>query len=268
MEKDNKSLLQEYCHKNHISLPLYKSYITGGTHHQPVWSASVVVGTNNYKPQGQFFTRKESEKKAAQLAYTLLLPQFEETDMTKSNSQLRNTYKNPLPPPLLLIPKLDVSIDIDTYVTEDNPVTVVTPNSKLDKTQYIDSIPYFNDLSTNTIYVIDLENIQPNFPSNIGVLNLCIHFFLSSFSTVDADKYKDIGVIHIIDSSSSEAADHFMTYKVAQLSLNVSKTANFVIVSRDKSSSILTHMLKVDGFNVTHIKSAKELSSYLLTQSV
>lgn len=146
----------------------------------------------------------------------------------------------------------------------------ISPGGLSDNT--VNTTDLSDDLLKNThhIAIIDLENIQPKLASDLPK-NLSVHGFVSTFSTVKTDRYADVCTIHSIDNSNSEAVDHFITYTVGKLvdkllnesPRNTTQPTAFIIVSRDKSSSILVHMLQKEGFCVLHFKTASAFTQYI-----
>ena len=64
-KKDYKSQLQEYCHKNQVSLPKYELLKTSGAMHQQQFFVAVTVGEKHCEGSG--LTRKAAEQEAAKL---------------------------------------------------------------------------------------------------------------------------------------------------------------------------------------------------------
>lgn len=62
-----KNKLQEYCHKNGLSLPIYSSCREGGSDHEPVFRAILTVANQTFEGKGS--NKKEAEKNAAKKAY-------------------------------------------------------------------------------------------------------------------------------------------------------------------------------------------------------
>jgi len=179
---------------------------------------------------------------------------FDTLNKTNNEDVLTEVFDDTSLMTSLMIPnnKEDIAIDLKSNLW-DIEVPPLRSDNALGIKQY----------DNTRIIVIDLENIQPSFPQHMARFEYNMHFFLSSYSTIDPEKYQAFGKVHIIDSSGSEAADHFMTYKIAQLAIKTPTNTEFIIVSRDKSSSLLVHMLKHDGFTTTHLKNAKAIESLL-----
>jgi len=123
--------------------------------------------------------------------------------------------------------------------------------------------PLLNTLTDKTRYIfIDLENIQPNL-TDISVPKENINCFLSTYSSVNADKYKNVSTIHTINFSESDSADYLLTFTAAEISVNASKFDEFIIVSRDRKMAILAYILHTKGFDVLHFKRAAEFEAYI-----
>ena len=114
---------------------------------------------------------------------------------------------------------------------------------------------------------IDLENIQPNIPSNLHNTNSyrAIYGFHSTYATIDLSRYKTHMNLISVDSPVTEAADHLLTYHIGKLigGHKISKNDQLAVVSRDKASAIIVHMLTIDGYKVDHYKSARDFESSL-----
>lgn len=109
-----------------------------------------------------------------------------------------------------------------------------------------------------TIVLIDLENQKPDVAS-LQKPTYEYHMFYSSFSTVNTSAYENYAKLHMIDMGQSEAADHYLTFWTARHSMSAEKNTNYIVVSRDKSSEVIVWLLKAEGFNVLHYKSAELL---------
>jgi hypothetical protein len=110
------------------------------------------------------------------------------------------------------------------------------------------------------IALIDIENLQPILDRNKPVE---YHLFMSEYSAVDTGKYEICApYIHKIDSSNTDAADHFMTYHAAKLTLQ-KPIRQYIILSRDKASGILATILAQEGFLVKHFKEVNTFHSFI-----
>lgn len=234
-----KNLLQEWCQKNKVHLPIYKTENTTGVSHTHAWKSSVLVGTKYYYSEPKT-NKREAEQDSAKSAYTLLSSWTEKSIEQKE--------------PLLQIEQSDLQtkpMQPDLYIDEQEP-TVFTfrrPDAP----------------SSNRYAFIDLENIQPN-PNDLKNANANIFGFYSTYSTVDVAKYEPYVKLISIDSPVTEAADHLLTYFIGKLigAEGLIPNENQIsIVSRDKASAIIVHLLTVDGFDVTHYKNAKDFETSL-----
>ena len=234
MSLNYKGILQEYCQKNCLSLPLYLTKSDNSNKLQIKWNTMIEIGDilNSRVMSDAFNDKKGSEQDAARKLYNKL------TNITNNNH---------------------IIDDLKIYNTSNafynlNPVTnnlnLTTLNS--------------NDALCEKIYFVDLENIQPEVPLKFNNKNTNIHYFSSMFSSVVVEKYSNYGQIHIINNSNSDATDHYMTYFVAKLLPKLHFNVEISIVSRDKSSSILTYLLTQDGFKVNHLTTAEQFKQDLL----
>jgi len=214
-----KAAIQEHCQKNGFDLPVYTSKSVGPPH-QPSWTAKVVLGNEIFLSRPEP-TRKLAEQSAAAHAAESIQP------------------KTPKAP----------RFNIRRIIVDDDK----TNNNEIGNTDNTDQLPTLSYKLENTLIAVDLENIQPNFKHKVDAN---IQYFMSSYSTIDASKYD--GKVNVIDCAHSDAADHYMTFVIARMTMILSRR-KVVIASRDKSSGILAHMLKKNGYDVTHVKSAQAL---------
>lgn len=124
--------------------------------------------------------------------------------------------------------------------------------------------------------LIDIENIQPNLDhyalwlrkQTSKTVNICLHFFASTFSTIKMDRYiKCGGNVTYIATGEKNAADHLMTFCAAEIAASSNPTSTlFVVVSRDAASCVLVHILeKMRGFRVQSFQKANAFESFLKT---
>jgi hypothetical protein len=66
------NILQEYCSRNHIADPIYKSVLFNNLH-GTLWSSTVIVAGSSYHSTKQW-TKKKSEYSAASKACSYILP--------------------------------------------------------------------------------------------------------------------------------------------------------------------------------------------------
>lgn len=118
-----------------------------------------------------------------------------------------------------------------------------------------------NNNEDKYICFVDLENI--NYPIISKPDNVIIYCYLSSYSTVDTSTWEKVSNIFKIDSAISDAADHLMTYEIGKLVNQIPKSTKIIIASRDRMSAVLTQLLTTDGYQVIHVKFAKDLKAIL-----
>lgn len=219
-----KNILQEYCQKNKLELPIYTSKASNNSHN-PIWTANVFINNKIFN-SGEFSTRKSAEQHAAELAYNHFIQPIQKPIQQQPIQQ----------PEYNLFDLFDTNTDV---------------NTNTDTKQDVFHVKKYK--CPNAIIAVDLENIQPDF---VYEVDADIHYFKSSYSTVSHEKYN--GKIHIIDCSHSDAADHYMTFIMARLT-SVKTNQKIIIASRDKSSGILAHILNNEGYNVIHVKTSNDL---------
>lgn len=66
----SKNILQEYCQKNKIPMPIYNTVIIGGTQTIPIFESTLIFNKNTYCATGA--TKIMAEKKVAQSVYQSL----------------------------------------------------------------------------------------------------------------------------------------------------------------------------------------------------
>jgi hypothetical protein len=279
--KNYKNLIQEYSQKYKYSLPEYTTNVVGGSSHLPLWVSSVLINNKLFKTDTTYSSKKTAQQQVAYLAYDSLVLHNDDhslspvspfwpsqnfiididsdNDETQSNSNTNKIPNPQFPNNLTLNNVSNVSnVSLSRYSSLTSPqLSGYSPNNNSNTYQN----NQYQQGSDSIIVAIDLENIQPIMPEkyNRSFFLFNMHFFLSCYSTVDPKKYIQYGQVHIIDSSNADASDHFMTYKIAQLTFEISTSTKVIIASRDKSSSILAQMLVTDGYNVTHVKSSTSL---------
>lgn len=116
-------------------------------------------------------------------------------------------------------------------------------------------------LEGDYVCFVDLENINYLITSKPD--NIKIYCYLSSYSTVDTSTWEKVATVVKIDSAIPDAADHLMTYEIGKLIHLLPTTTKIIIASRDKMSAVLTQLLTHDGYQVTHVKFAKDLKAIL-----
>jgi hypothetical protein len=219
----HKNTLQEYCQKHKIAFPIYKTHPPTNIQEQN-WTATVSCYNHECTSIGNFLKIREAEQNAAKQMYEFITRSMVSQPALQSVSHVQSVLQ-----PVL------------------QPVPQPVPQTVLPNKYHI---------------FIDLENIQPVIPDRLlPIIN--IYCFLSSFSAVDIEKYKNVANIYIIDNNGSDATDHFMSYKAGELSVNIPKTDIFIVVSRDKSSGVLTHILSTAGYRVEHYKNSKTFEQFI-----
>jgi hypothetical protein len=87
-----KNKLQEYCQKNNMALPVYFS-ICEGESHLPRWKSKINID-NNFSLMGDpFWTKKEAEQNAAEMAYKVLIAEKLEEANKLTNNRLEEANK-------------------------------------------------------------------------------------------------------------------------------------------------------------------------------
>jgi hypothetical protein len=119
-----------------------------------------------------------------------------------------------------------------------------------------EEIDIFVRKSPEWIALIDVEELRPNIDRNKPVE---YHFFLSKFSCVNMDKYKNCApIIHKVEYG----CDYFMTYYVGKLTIE-SVIRKYIIVSKERASIILAKALLQEGFVVEHFDDVDKFESFI-----
>jgi hypothetical protein len=239
MSLNFKNTLQEYCQKNKLQLPHYTSTSIGNSHCLQ-WSCTVSVSDVKFTTGKLHSSKKQAEQEAAENACNKLIYKQYVQKETNILDLLGSVLPNTTPP--------NKSVFDDLLETKVDPVICDLP---------------INNQSSNTftIVLVDLENVQPiisKIPDNT-----IIYCFLSTYSTVDVNKYVDLCKVIKVDSGVADAADHLITYQAGKLLSVYSTDTKFVIASRDRSSAVLATLLTQDKYKVTHFKTARELEEFL-----
>lgn len=263
-----KNKLQEYCQQKGFPLPVYSSRIVSGDPHSPQWVATLTAFGNKYHSDPKN-NKREAEQQVA--CDVFMLTQDTSSTLDLSKAETKESDNKPVTPTKPATPTRSVT-----------PTKPDTPDSKQVTYKHIEE-----SLTDRRLAFIDLENIQPVFNletqptlrpkyqlyTTSTTLDLPastqpevkMYGFLSTYSTVDVSKYKPYMEIVTIDSPVTEAADHLLTYTIGKMIGNkqITKTDHISIVSRDKASAIIVHMLQHEGYQVTHYKNAKDFESSL-----
>jgi len=300
MSNNYKNKLQEYCQKNNLSMPIYFS-VHEGESHMPKWSSKVYLKDCFTITGGYHWTKKDAEQDVAKLAYEVLMDESEESTSESSikieHKSCINT-SNIAAPVICNIEKnnnivnsnvsskgylINIPPSINANATNAATTNAATTNNNLKQTENTSSDiteKFFNEnkdllrlenlnidwndtkLAGRTIVLIDLENMQPNINRLSKSIDK-IYFFMSVFSTVDADKYKNYGEIIKIDSAINDAADHLMSYYAGKLTNSLDKSVPIIIGSRDRSSAILVALMRLEGYIVEHHTKVQTLEKAL-----
>lgn len=224
-EINYKNKLQELCQKSKQQLPRYTVY-SNGPAHITKWIADVTVCGKKFHTTRSHDKLILAEQEAACIAYDYLQSRSLPASTSQSHQQLI---------PSLQLPPLQ-------QPQQSEEILFIPKNLK--------------------VVFVDLENIKMTAP--IELPNYIFYGFHSTYSTVSLDKIPSHIITIVIDSPHSEATDHSMTFHASRISLKYNKsTTNFIILSRDKSSAILTHLLKTEGYNVVHYKSEIEFLHHI-----
>lgn len=235
-EINYKNKLQEFCQKNKQQLPRYTVY-SNGPAHITKWIADVTVCGKKFHTSKSHDKLISAEQEAACIAYNYL--------------QTESLYQQP------------------TTLQHQRHHSLLSSNKFLQPNHHQPTILQHQQQSEEILFVpknlnvvfVDLENIKMSAP--IELSNYIFYGFHSTYSTVSLDKVPSHIISIVIDSPHSEATDHAMTFHASRISLKYNKDTNFVILSRDKSSAVLTHLLKTEGYNVVHYKSEIEFLHHI-----
>lgn len=264
-----KTMLQEICQKNAYKMPIYDTINAGYIRDSNVilWRTILTVFDRKYETPETFRNKKDSENYIASAAYNDYIQAYElyhkktyniqsiPIDIIPQTQQLNSNTRTPYNTPELV--SINHNTNINTLLTQLQDIDInqkpvldnskpVLDNSKKQETKYI--------------VLIDLENVQPtlkHFNKNIEY-----YCFYSSYTTVDISKYKKICIMNEIAHPTSEAADHLITYNASKLA---SKNPNhtFIILSNDKSMSVLQKLLTDDNINTVHINKGTKFTEYM-----
>lgn len=236
-EINYKNKLQELCQKSKQQLPRYTVY-SNGPAHITKWIADVTVCGKKFHTTKSHDKLILAEQEAACIAYNYL-------QSKATTTPIQSTTTNSQPQP------------ITQQLQPTTPRQFTTPINQQQQSEEILFIP-----KNLKVVFVDLENIKMTAP--IELPNYVFYGFHSTYSTVSLDKVPSHIISIVIDSPHSEATDHSMTFHASRISLKYSKSdTNFIILSRDKSSAILTHLLKTEGYNVVHYKSEIEFLHHI-----
>lgn len=271
-----KTMLQEICQKNAYKMPIYDTINAGYIRDSNVnlWRTILTVFDRKYETPETFRNKKESENYIASAAYNDYIQAYElyhkktyniqsiPIDIIPQTQQLNSNTRTPYNTPELV--SINHNTNINTLLTQLQDIDInqrpIVDNSKsvLDNSKSI--VDNSKKQETKYIVLIDLENVQPtlkHFNKNIEY-----YCFYSSYTTVDISKYKKTCIMNEIAHPTSEAADHLITYNASKLA---SKNPNhtFIILSNDKSMSVLQKLLTDDNINTVHINKGTKFTEYM-----
>jgi len=240
-----KNQLQEYAQKNKLAFPIYNSFNNSDISHIPKWSTQLIFNGKTYQNNQAFLSKKNAEQDIAKYVCQKIFGPSTDQNIYSMDNSIGKQPAN-IEPQSVISQDINLSKTIATNSSNDsNLPNTISPKIHQLLLQYI---------KERYIFIVDLENMPLTF-SGIDPTKYNFHFYLSSYSTVDPNKYNNLGTVHIIQNGQSEATDHLMTYHVAKMSCNMPKSTIFIIISRDKSSSVLADLLKKDGFQLNIFKS-------------
>ena len=224
-----KNILQEYCQKNKLAIPNYTYKIVGGTYHIPLWEVELNYNNNIFKAINT--NKKKADQEVAKVVLEILGIITESLACNRAESLACN--------------RAEQLVCDDKQYNMDNKLSM-----------------------HNNIVLIDLENIQPKFKyiKDINKLQYYnnVYGFASVYTTVDINFYKKYFNIITINSPANEAADHLMTYYASKL-ISDENNKEIYICSRDKSSSILVHILtNIEKYNVKHYTNLEDVENMLV----
>ena len=271
-----KTMLQEICQKNAYKMPIYDTINAGYIRDSNVnlWRTILTVFDRKYETPETFRNKKESENYIASAAYNDYIQAYElyhkktyniqsiPIDIIPQTQQINSNTRTPYNTPELV--SINHNTNINTLLTQLQDIDInqrpIVDNSKsvLDNSKSI--VDNSKKQETKYIVLIDLENVQPtlkHFNKNIEY-----YCFYSSYTTVDISKYKKTCIMNEIAHPTSEAADHLITYNASKLA---SKNPNhtFIILSNDKSMSVLQKLLTDDNINTVHINKGTKFTEYM-----
>ena len=271
-----KTMLQEICQKNAYKMPIYDTINAGYIRDSNVilWRTILTVFDRKYETPETFRNKKESENYIASAAYNDYIQAYElyhkktyniqsiPIDIIPQTQQLNSNTRTPYNTPELV--SINHNTNINTLLTQLQDIDI-NQKSILDNSKPIldNSKPILDNSKKQEIkyiVLIDLENVQPtlkHFNKNIEY-----YCFYSSYTTVDISKYKKTCIMNEIAHPTSEAADHLITYNASKLA---SKNPNhtFIILSNDKSMSVLQKLLTDDNINTVHINKGTKFTEYM-----
>jgi hypothetical protein len=266
-----------------LPMPVYTSNCVTAHNKALLWTGSVECRGHTFETSSTYTSKREAEQEAAKLACKQFGLRLGLDGLTKvmfdcdvNETRVKalispSSFPSPphvqkarrLPSDFSLFhrqPSKSASSSAKSSPASADETKRYSPDQSISKHLVVIS-DQAQHIPKHVIILIDLENIQP---SILAIpKNTTIYGFMSAFSTIAKN---ELIQTFVVDSPVAEAADHCMTYITAKLvaSGEIHPDNNkIVIVSRDKSSAILVHMLKSDKFEVTHLKTTIDIEAYI-----
>lgn len=252
-----KKILHEYCQKNGLDNPTYESWSVGRDNEMQWFSKTTMYLPNGKQITAQSkcsFTKKQfSEQNAAENLVMLMNEQF---DITLTNTKSINSVKS----------NSTVCFNKPTSQPIES-ITSVEPMLPIEYTAFIQTS------GSNTIYLIDLENVPLHNKKvtgqslYLGFIN-CIHSTLSKYNDWFVSPNDDIlsqskisnKLLFIVEGGIPDVSDHFMTcmtYPVVTYikSLDATVKHHIYIVSKDHAAYCTKACLRkiLDWNNLTNV---------------
>lgn len=233
----SKSELQEYTQKCKIPMPIYNDWrIDNGEDHIPKWKSLVIVASQEFYGEGK--NKKEAQEKAAHLALFNI-------------KQGKASRYNNAP----LVQNTPIIQELDEFIPRVHSAQVTEQKIPLHTNIKLPQL--LEDFPTQYILLIDVENVDfdpDHLPKNLLIL---------IFAAKNTTKIKICNLalqrrncfLMITKSVGKDAADHYMTFTLGQISLLRNKSQYVFILTRDKFGQNLEYFTT----NCRHICSLNEL---------
>lgn len=257
-----KNDLQEFCQKNKLKMPVYKSRQNNNLK----WISDVTVGKYFFKGKNQHNKKTNAENHVATIAYN-----FFSKKSIKIGGEIN--YTDPVDPSDYVVIDIlytDIDSNLTVSVFDDNSNVYEQPDSlnctetdtidAIDDIDTIDAIQISNNSfvsidKIDTIYMIDLEN-KP-FNNEVAKSNMLFIGFISSthhsiikyqkkwLSPQTDDIYEEVKtnknnmLIYDIGGGVADLADHYMTmfiYKIVDLIRKLNRKISVYIISGDHAA--------------------------------
>lgn len=201
----SKNLLQEYCQKNQLSMPIYHTTrCEGYKDNEPMWEANVTCVVNAQIFQALGKTKKEAELKAADLMYNSIFK-------TKTSSTSTSMPNNIAKPTISRQQKID---DITKIAIREYDTIILVDGENCDIT--------FDQLDEHNLVLIF---VAKNTTKNIVFQHQFIHKHCYVF---------------ISESVGKDAADHYLTFMAGKLSMmDVMKNKQCYVLTKDHYGEFL-----------------------------